>query len=145
MSETLDHAIARMARAAGDFLRGDPGEFAAIWSSGDDVTIFGGFSSGERGRNEIVARLAWASARFRDGSLDYEPIASGHSGDLGYAVGIERGHATLVGHETPGEITLRVTHLFRREDGVWRLIHRHADAVTAVTASEAILQRGRAE
>jgi ketosteroid isomerase-like protein len=24
-------------------------------------------------------------------------------------------------------ITLRVTHLYRREDGEWKIVHRHAD------------------
>jgi ketosteroid isomerase-like protein len=78
--------------------------------------------------------------RFSSGEIAYEPITSGQSGDLGYAVGIERGHATLAGHDEPGPMALRVTHLFRREDGDWKLIHRHADAITEVTAPEALLQ-----
>lgn len=55
-------------------------------------------------------------------------------------MGIERGHATLVGHDQPGDLALRVTHLFRREDGAWKLIHRHADPITAVTAPDVLLQ-----
>jgi ketosteroid isomerase-like protein len=27
--------------------------------------------------------------------------------------------------------TLRVTHVYRREDGEWKIIHRHADAPPA--------------
>lgn len=110
--EALEQAIERMTGASRSFVNGDPGEFAAIWSAGEDVTIFGGYGSGERGREEIVDRLVWASARFRGGELDYQPITSGSSGDLGYAIGIERGRATVVGSDEPGEVCLRVTHLF---------------------------------
>jgi ketosteroid isomerase-like protein len=137
-------AIERMVVACRGFVNGDPAAFTALWSEGDDVTIFGGFGSGERGRDEIVARLAWASARFHSGELEYEPITSGNSGELGYAVGIERGRATLVGSEEPGEMVLRVTHLFRHQDGEWKLIHRHADAVTSVTPPAALLAAGTA-
>ena len=138
--ESLDRAIERMAAASNGFVNGDPGDFVAIWSRGDDVTIFGGFGSGERGRDQIVSRLEWASARFHSGEVAYEPITSGQSGDLAYAVGIERGHVTLVGEDRPSDLTLRVTHLFRQEHGGWKLIHRHADPITSVTAPGALLQ-----
>lgn len=136
----LQVAIDRMAAAAHRFVNGDPSDFATIWSRDSDVTIFGGFGSGERGRDEIVERLAWASARFRAGEVSYEPITSGSSGDLGYATGIERGWATLAGREEPGEMVLRVTHIFHQEDGDWRLIHRHADALASVTPPDALLR-----
>jgi len=53
-------------------------------------------------------------------------LSAGSSGDLGYAVGIERGRATVLDHGASGEIVLRVTHLFRRDNGRWAVIHRHA-------------------
>lgn len=140
-NEAIERAIERMVEAARGFVNGDPGQFTKLWSGREDVTIFGGYGDGERGREEITARLAWASARFRSGELDYEPIASGSSGDLGYAIGIERGRATVVGGDEPGEMCLRVTHLFRREEGEWKLIHRHADAVVSVIAPDALLQQ----
>jgi ketosteroid isomerase-like protein len=125
--------------AAESFINGDPEPYKAHWSRTEDVTIFGGFGSGERGWHQVGPRLDWAAARFQSGELSCEPLAAGHSGDLGYAVGIERGHATVVGRDEPGELALRVTHLFRRESGQWKLIHRHADAITAVLAPDELL------
>ncbi|MFC5994414.1 YybH family protein [Pseudonocardia hispaniensis] len=114
---TLQQAIDQAADGARAFLNGDPAEFTQL----------------------VTDRLAWASARFRRGELRYEPIASSHSGDLAYAIGIERGRATVVDQDEPGELTLRVTHLFRRENGQWRLVHRHADAVTTVLPPTGLL------
>ena len=55
-----------------------------------------------------------------------ELIAAGACGDLAYTVAFE--HKTV---ETPdgGQVTytLRATHVFRREDGEWRIVHRHGD------------------
>jgi len=47
----------------------------------------------------------------------------------------------LAGRDDLSPVGLRVTHLFRREDGEWKIIHRHADPITAKTAPEAILLR----
>jgi ketosteroid isomerase-like protein len=48
------------------------------------------------------------------------------SGDLAYTVAIERYLAST--HGGPQALTeLRVTHVFRRENGQWRAVHRPAD------------------
>jgi ketosteroid isomerase-like protein len=136
----LQAAINRAADAGRGFLNGNPDAFTRLWSKAEDVTIFGGFGGiVEQGYDAVINRMAWASARFRSGELRYEPIASGGSGDLGYAIGVERGHVTVAGQDKPGEMVLRVTHLFRREQGEWRLLHRHADAVTTVIPPTALL------
>jgi ketosteroid isomerase-like protein len=48
------------------------------------------------------------------------------SGDLACTVGFEHGTASVDGGEIR-PMTIRVTHLYRRVDGQWRLVHRHAD------------------
>lgn len=135
----LQQAIDRAADGARAFLNGDPDAYGQLWSRADDVTIFGGFGGMERGGDAVAGRIAWGSARFRDGELRYEPITSAQSGDLAYAVGLERGRATVVEGEKAGELNLRVTHVFRREDGEWRLLHRHADAVATVIPPAGLL------
>jgi hypothetical protein len=38
-------------------------------------------------------------------------------------------------------MVLRVTHLYRREDGSWKIFHRHADAISEKIEAKAVLQR----
>jgi ketosteroid isomerase-like protein len=48
------------------------------------------------------------------------------SGDRAYTVGFERGEVVVDdGPRRP--MTIRVAHIYRRIDGAWRLVHRHAD------------------
>ena len=41
----------------------------------------------------------------------------------------ERSEVRVVGREDYVPLVLRVTHIFRRENGDWKIIHRHGDAV----------------
>jgi ketosteroid isomerase-like protein len=55
-----------------------------------------------------------------------EDLVSFESGDLAYTVGFERGKVEVDGGPRR-PMTIRVTHVYRRIDGVWQLVHRHAD------------------
>ena len=38
-------------------------------------------------------------------------------------------------------IAIRVTTVFRREDGNWKVTHRHGDPITSMRLAESVLQR----
>jgi ketosteroid isomerase-like protein len=37
-------------------------------------------------------------------------------------------------------VSLRVTSVFRNEDGAWRLVHRHADPITTERSADSVIQ-----
>jgi ketosteroid isomerase-like protein len=47
-------------------------------------------------------------------------------GDAAYELGTEHIDATLSGQSVRREV--RVTNIYRREAGAWRIVHHHADA-----------------
>jgi ketosteroid isomerase-like protein len=57
---------------------------------------------------------------------ELEVIAAGVSGDLAYVVGYERSLASLDGGPVQPSV-VRATHVYRREDGEWKIVHRHGD------------------
>ena len=111
------------------FLAGDSAPYKACWSHTDDVTIFGGWGAYEKGWEQVGPRLDWAAARFLEGQRTFELLSMALSGDLAYTVWIERGETHVVGSDELRPSGLRVTHIFRREEGAWKIIHRHADAI----------------
>jgi ketosteroid isomerase-like protein len=97
----------------------------------------------EKGWTEVNPRYDWAAARFRDigARAQIEYISSAASGDLAYTVAIERSEAMVAGQDKPATMVLRVTHVFRKENGDWKLVHRHADPLVDKTAPAAVLQK----
>lgn len=122
------------------FVTGDAEAFKALWSHQPDVTIMGGWGAYEVGWAQVGPRLEWAAGRYKGGTWSYELLAAGHSGDQLYTVGIERSEALLEGQEAPGRSELRVTHVLRREDGHWKIVHRHADPILTKTEAATVLQ-----
>jgi ketosteroid isomerase-like protein len=124
------------------FINGD----ATLWkqhlSQRDDATIMGGFGGYEKGR-EVGPRYDWAAAQFRPSGavLKVEHLTSAVSGVLAYTVTIERSQALVAGQTAPVPMALRVTHVFRKEDGEWKLLHRHADHLVDKTAPGAVLRK----
>lgn len=52
---------------------------------------------------------------------------------------VERFRAKVGGSDSPVSIGLRVTSVYRRKDGIWRLVHRHADPITTPQAAESVI------
>ncbi|MDQ3687691.1 MAG: nuclear transport factor 2 family protein [Acidobacteriota bacterium] len=117
------------------FINGDPVLWKQNASRRDDATIMGAWGAHERGWNEVGPRYDWAAARFRESGaeVEVEYLSSGISGDLAYTVSVERSEVRLVGQDKPAPMALRVTHVLRKEDGVWKLVHRHADPLIGKT------------
>jgi hypothetical protein len=71
--------------------------------------------------------MRWVGSRFTGASaVDVEHTVIASSGDLAYTVGFERSHVSVDGGP-PRDMVIRVTHIYRRIGGDWKLIHRHAD------------------
>lgn len=123
------------------FINGDNKLWKANASQTGDAVIMGAWGAYEKGWPEVSARYDWAARRFVNGEarLDVEYLASSVSGDLAYTVAIERSKVRLAGQATIAPMALRVTHVFRRENGDWKLVLRHADPLMKKTAPEATL------
>jgi ketosteroid isomerase-like protein len=123
----LRTALDRLADALAAMFTGDPAPYAALWASGEQPTLFGAWGTAEQGHDALVTTFRWVASRFSDGTARrprYRVVD--WSGDLAYTVGFEEGEVRVDGGP-PAPMTLRVTHVLRRVDGEWRLVHRHAD------------------
>jgi ketosteroid isomerase-like protein len=105
---------------------GDAGPRRAIWSRNDPVTVLGAWrnASGQRELDELFAHLADS---FSDcTSYEFEILEAEVRGDTAYTVGFEHTSASVDG--VPHTYTLRATQIYRREDGEWKVAHRHGSA-----------------
>ncbi len=77
----------------------------------------------------------------RDGEITgFEIVAKYVTPELAYVVWIERAKAKVGGREDIAPSALRVTMIFRPEEGTWKVVHRHADPITTAQPAESVLQ-----
>ena len=117
--------IFRCQQALGDLVEGRPEPFKALWSHADDVVIMGAFGGYERGWEQVSARLDWAAAGIKATDRAAENIVTVVGDDLAYTVDLE--HMTRYAGDQPQPRILRCTQAYRRENGRWKVILRHAD------------------
>ena len=140
-AETFDQAIDLSHRALDEIARGNPDLFFDLYSRSDDATLANPFGPPVRGFRQIEEAGRRAGANYRDGrALNFETIARHETADLAYIVEIERFEAKVAGADEITPLSLRVTSIFRREDGAWKLLHRHADPITSARPGDSVIQ-----
>lgn len=95
-------------------------------SHSNDITIMGAFGGYEKGWDKVGARLDWAAAQMKGsqpkkGKIEYINIVV--SSDMAFTVAL----ASVIQGATENDSKIRVTEIFRKEGGSWKLLHRHAD------------------
>ena len=140
VDEFLGSVLPHLTAADTAIHNGDAGPRTALWSRKDPVTLFGALQI-KTGWHEIEPVFEWLASRFSNcESFEYEVLAAGVSGDLAYIAGIE--HTTAAVGDAPAQAyELRVTTVFRREEGEWKVVHRHADPVPGTDSTQVQLGR----
>jgi ketosteroid isomerase-like protein len=107
---------------------GDATRRRALWSRNEPVSVLGAWRNAH-GQQEIDELFARLGTTFSDcTSFELEVLACDVIGDMAYTAGLEHTSASVDGQ--PGTYTLRATQVYRRENGEWRVSHRHGDFVT---------------
>jgi ketosteroid isomerase-like protein len=105
---------------------GDAGPRRAIWSRHDPVSVLGAWKNAF-GQAEIDELFAHLAATFSDcASYELDIVEAEVLGDTAYTVGFEHTSASVDG--VPRTYVLRATQVYRREDGEWKVVHRHGSA-----------------
>jgi ketosteroid isomerase-like protein len=108
---------------------GRPAAFQALWAHAEDVTLSGGFGGTiEKGWPAVSSRLDWVGTRFSHGTNRIERIVTHVNGELAYVIQAEHLRYRVPGETRESARDYRVTMIFRREAGEWRIVHRQADA-----------------
>ena len=124
----FDQILERQHRALDEFMRGSHEPLAALYSERDDVTLGNPFGPFAVGFDDVVQTMQRAAAHYEDGeATGFDLVAKHVTVDLACVVEVERFRARIDGGEAMTSFNLRLTSVFRREDGEWRLVHRHAD------------------
>jgi ketosteroid isomerase-like protein len=120
-------AIARLHAAMAAVANGDTTAIKALYAHSDDATSFYGWGGYEKGWAAVEQRWAWAAQQFKGGTVRHDNVTTVVTPELAYTTDIETFEVKMDGMDQPTRWSNRVTHIFRLEDGEWRLLHRHAN------------------
>lgn len=129
---SVSEAIARLHAAMARVAMGDVAAIKALYSHSADATSFFGWGGYERGWDAVEKRWDWAGRQFKGGSVSYENLTTVITQDMFLVTDIETyTNQRMAGVEGVTRWSNRVTHIFRREGGEWRLVHRHGNRLQA--------------
>ena len=126
-NDSWNIAMIELQAAQEAFMNGDACPLQALYSHADDVTVMGGFGGVEQGWTEVGPRLAWAASHFHGGAYSHQVVVMTVGRDVACLISLERWTRTAPDGRLLPALDLRVTQMFRLEEGRWRLVHRHAD------------------
>jgi ketosteroid isomerase-like protein len=111
-------------------VNGDAGPLADIWAQSTTVTTMHPIGGREVGWDAVRGSFEQVAQITTNGKVALKDQLIRVSGDMAYEVGIEQGHLTLAGHQV--SIEHRVTNVYQRVTGSWKIVHHHTDTSSAM-------------
>jgi ketosteroid isomerase-like protein len=109
---------------------GDAGPLADIWSHNTDVTTMHPIGGREVGWDKVRQSFEQVAKLASDGKIELKDQFIHAAGDVAYEVGTEHGQFKLAGQQVA--IEHRVTNIYQREAGAWKIAHHHTDISPAM-------------
>ena len=123
--------------AASAYVNGDAAPVGQLVTQHDPATFFGPMGGHVEGAKSVWTTHEHGAGQFRAGGENkLEILHMGASDGIAYWVGLQHATVHMGKNPKPTPMSLRVTEVFRHEDGEWKLIHRHADMLAAEPAAE---------
>jgi ketosteroid isomerase-like protein len=140
-ADDVDQLIERYQLGLGDFMKGNPEPVKELFSHREDVTLANPLGPPAHGWDEVGATIERAASHFRDGRLVGVEIVEKHlTPEFAYTLWLEHAEGKVGGREDVAPATLRVTMIYRPEEGGWKVVHRHADPITTPRPAESVIQ-----
>jgi ketosteroid isomerase-like protein len=140
-ADDFDEVLKQYHLALDEIMKGSAEGYKRVYSRRDDVTLANPFGPPARGWDEVAPSLERAASHYGDGeATSFENVAKYTTPGLAYTVEIERCQAKVEGRDDVTPIAVRVTTIFRSEDGEWKVVHRHADPITTAQPAESVIQ-----
>jgi len=106
-------------------LNGDADPLANIWSHSASVTAMHPIGGRKAGWDAVRASFEQVAELASDGKVELKDQLIHVVGDVAFEAGVEYGQLKLAGQ--PVTIEHRVTNIYQREAGAWKIIHHHTD------------------
>jgi len=122
-------------------LEGDLSVMEGIWSHDATVTAMHPVDGRVVGWEEVRSSFMPFTEMASEGTVRLHDQLIRVLGDVAYEVGVESGQFKFAGQ--PITIGHRVTNIYRREGGRWKIIHHHTDVSPSMVDAVGQVRQGR--
>lgn len=119
------HASSQFYAALNRMVNGNAQSLTDIWSHSPAVTTMHPIGGRQVGWDEVWGSWDQVAHVSSDGHVELKDQLIRVVGDLAYELGIESAEFKIAGNTVGGEI--RVTNVYQREAGGWKIVHHHTD------------------
>jgi ketosteroid isomerase-like protein len=117
----------RQHEAEAALVRGDVEPRIQMWSHNDPDSRFAAVGPSKTGWDELEPTFRSVAARLSGGhDVTYQIASFDVSADMAWTAGFSRFSVSMDGGPLT-RYTLRVTHVYRREAGEWKVVHEHSN------------------
>ncbi len=109
---------------------GEKGAMAGVWLKDAGVTAMHPIGGRETGWDAVGLSFDQVAEAASGGSIELLDQRIEVAGDIAYEIGVEKGTFNMAGKKV--DIEQRVTNIYRRKDGAWKLVHHHSDISPAM-------------
>jgi ketosteroid isomerase-like protein len=128
--DEVREASKRFYNALSGMANGDAESLANIWSHSKEVTTLHPIGGREVGWEAVSGSFGKVAELASGGNVELKDQYIQVLGDIAYELGVEQGHFQLA--DQPITINHRVTNIYQRQAGAWKIIHHHADISPAM-------------
>jgi ketosteroid isomerase-like protein len=136
--DEVRQASDRFYAALNSWLGDDAGPMSAVWAHSTDVTTMHPIGEREVGWEQVWSSWEQAATVISAGQVRLNDQLIRVGTDLAYELGIEEGEAMVAGERV--QFKQRVTNIYRREGGEWKIVHHHSDSSSAMNEMLSRLQ-----
>ena len=109
---------------------GDVQSLKEIWSHNSAVTTMHPIGGRQVGWNEVWETWEQTGQVASEGHVELQDQIIRVVGDLAYEIGVEDAGFKIAGHQANGQV--RVTNIYQKEGGAWKIVHHHTDLAPAM-------------
>ncbi|HSX08119.1 MAG TPA: nuclear transport factor 2 family protein [Candidatus Saccharimonadales bacterium] len=132
MKQSFESFMEQRLAASTAFVLGDAELLREISVTADPASIYGPNGTVVSGAGAVNEANEQGAQAFTDGGENrFEILHMAADDQLAYWTGIQHSKVKIKASDELVPMDLRVTELFRLENGEWKLFHRHADMLKA--------------
>lgn len=135
--ESFKKFLIEREKASQSYVSGDGKPLVKISAAKSPATFFSPGGDVTEGAKKIAARYQKDAEIFESADENkFETLQINADENIAFWVGLQKALVKMKGKKEPIPFALRVTEIFRRDAGDWKMIHRHADFLKADEAKK---------